>query len=102
MERIGSLCQEMFREFACTMMTLPVFILYNKSNKKRSRKFNPQRKKMVQRRMFPKENCHDLWPCALLICVANVSEQEEFLLQGHPVQGRITCGQGERLQGTQH
>lgn len=99
LESIGYLCQERFREFACTMVTLPVFILYNKSSKKRPRKFNPQGKKMVQRRMFPKENCNDLWPCALLICVANVSEQGEFLLLGHSVKGGITCGRGERLQG---
>lgn len=45
LESIGYLCQETFGEFAFTMMTLPIFMLYKKSNKKRPRKFNPQGKK---------------------------------------------------------
>lgn len=49
---------------------------------------------MVQRRTFPKEHCDDLWPCALLICVANVSEQGAFLLLGTPSKEGPRVGEG--------
>lgn len=80
------------------MTTLPIFMVYNK---KRPRKFNPQGKKMVWRRMFPKGNCNDFWPCALLICVANVSEQGEFILLGHPIQGGSRVGEGNTSRVTE-
>lgn len=51
--------------------------------------------------MFPKGNCNDFWLCALLICVANVSEEGEFILLGHPIQGGSRVGEGNTSRVTE-
>lgn len=54
---------------------------------------------MVQRRMFLQGNCNDFWLCALLIRVANGSEQRESTLLGSPAKGGIIRGRQGHFQG---